>query len=276
VRWWLDLNLDWLATRDPALVHVDTAREPGGWVGPRVIIAPGVVLKTPYWIGAGTLVGSGCVIGPGALIGPGSVLSEDVHLRDALVQGGTFLGGHLDLKGKLLLGATLLDPAKNARADLTDDFIAAAMRRPALSTPITERFLAALLWLPAQLLALFAGHATPLLASLPGGERISLPTRTRGCLLARRAGWLGAVVAGRLRLVGILPREQPPTHLPAETRALLAHTPPGVFSLADLHEAHTPDQPDELAHALYQAALPEADRTVRASLIKLLFLRPSA
>ncbi len=275
VRWWLDLNLDWLAARDPALVHVDSAREPGGWVGPRAIIAPGVVLKSPYWIGAGTLVGPGCVIGPGALIGPGSVLSEDIKLRDALVQGGTFVGGHLDLEGKLLLGATLLDPAKAARADLTDDFIAAAMRRPALSTPLSERLLAALLWLPAQLLALAAGPRTTLDAALPGGARLALSTGSRGSLLARRAGWLGAVVAGRLRLVGILPRDQPPAHLPAETRALLAHTPPGVFSLADLHEAHTPDQPDELAHALYQAALPEADRTVHASLGKLLFLRPA-
>ena len=273
VRWWLDLNLAWLSTRDPDLVHVDTAREPGGWVGPRAIIAPGVVLKSPYWIGAGTLVGSGCVIGPGALIGPGSVLSDDIHLHDALVQGGTFVGAHLDLHGKRLLGSTLLDPAKGARADLADDFIAAAMKRPAVATPLSERLLAALLWLPAHLLP--SGPASALRVTLPGGFPARLSTGSRGCLLARRAGWLGLVVAGRLRLVGILPREQPPAHLPAETRSLLAHTPPGVFSLADLHEAHTTDQPDELAHALYQAALPEADRTVRSSLLKLFFLRPA-
>jgi glycosyltransferase involved in cell wall biosynthesis len=117
---------------------------------------------------------------------------------------------------------------------------AAAMHRPALATPLSERLVAALLWLPAQLLALAADPRTTLDASLPGGTRLALSTGSRGCLLARRAGRLGAVVAGRLRLIGILPRNQPPAHLPAETRALLAHTPPSVFSLADLHEAHTP------------------------------------
>jgi hypothetical protein len=274
VRWWLDLNLDWLAARDPALVHVDTQREPGGWIGPRAIIPDDAVLRPPYWIGAGTLVGRGCTIGPGALVGPGSVLSDDVHLADALVLGGTFVGEHLDLHGKLLLGATLLDPAKPARADLTDDFIAAAMKRPAQVTPFTDRLLAAALWLPARLLSFAAGRVHEITITLPGGARLPIRTGTRGCLLARRARWLDAVIAGRLRLVGILPRAQSTVPMPGETRALLAHTTPGVFSLADVHGAHSPDEPDELAHALYQAALPEGDGVVRRAFFKLLFTCP--
>ena len=275
VRWWLDLNLDWLAARDPALVHVDTQREPGGWIGPRAIIPDDVVLRPPYWIGAGTLVGHGCTIGPGALVGPGSVLSDDVHLANALVLGGTFVGEHLDLHGKLLLGATLLDPTKPARADLTDDFIAAAMRRPAQVTPLIDRLLALALWLPARLLALAAGPVAEITITLPGGARFTIRTGTRGYLLARRARWLDAVIAGRLRLVGILPRAQSTVPMPDETRALLAHTTPGVFSLADVHGSHSPDEPDELAHALYQTALPEADSIVRRALWKLIFARPS-
>lgn len=275
LRWWLELNQTWLATRDPAVVHVDVAREPGGWLGPRVVLSPGVTLNPPYWIGAGTLVGEGCVIGPGALIGPGSVLSADVHLRNAFVQGGTFVGTHLDVHDKLLIGPTLLDPAKGARVDLTDDFIAAAMRRPALGVPFSERLLAVLLWFPAQLLRLFSGPTQKLPATLPGGARVDLATGTRGPLLGRRARWLSAVISGRLRLVGILPRESPPTGVPEETRSLLAHTLPGVFSLADLHGAHSTSEPDEFAHALYQAALPDSDREVRNALLKLCLTRPS-
>ena len=275
VRWWLALNQTWLATRDPAVVQVDSLREPGGWIGPRAVISPGVVLKPPYWIGAGTLVGEGCVIGPGALIGPGGVLSADVHLRDAFVQSGTFIGAHLDVHGKLLLGATLLDPVKGARADLADDFISAAMKRPTQGVPSSERMLAVLLWLPAHLLAFFAGGSSATSVILPGGAQLNLPTAKRGPLLARRARWLRSVIAGRLRLIGILPRESSPAGVPEETRALLAHTFPGVFSLADLHGAHSTDEPDELAHALYQAALPESDREVRGALLKLCFTCPA-
>lgn len=276
LQWWLALSQTWLTQRDPAVVQVDGQREPGGWIGPRVALAAGVIFHPPYWIGVGTLVGEGCRIGPGAVIGPGSVLSADVHVRDSVIEGGTFIGAHLDLHGKLLRGATLLDPARGARVDLTDDFIAAAMRRPAQRTPWSERLMAALLWLPAQFLSLFCGPATRAFIALPGGERLALATAARGPLLARRAGWLGAVVRGRLRLIGILPRSHPPIGVPEETRALLTHTVPGVFSLADLHSAHSTDEPDELAHALYQAALPASDREVRARLVHLCFTRPTS
>ncbi len=275
VRWWLALNLAWLAKRDPERVHLDTQREPQGWLGPRVTLAPGIKLVPPYWIGAGTLIESGCTIGPGALVGPGCVLSSDVHLQHALVAGGTFVGAHLDVHNKLLLGATLLDPMSGGRADLTDDFIAAAMQQQPQSTPMRERAWALLLWLPAQLLALGAGAAISREVLLPGGGTLRLSTGSRGSLLARRARWLGAVVAGRLRLVGILPRSEIAPQVPEETRTLLAHTPPGVFSLADLHGSHTPEEPDELAHALYQAALPQNDRLVRRSLLKLCLTHPA-
>ena len=249
--------------------------EPQGWLGPRVTLAPGIKLVPPYWIGAGTLIESGCTIGPGALVGPGCVLSSDVHLQHALVAGGTFVGAHLDVHNKLLLGATLLDPMSGGRADLTDDFIAAAMQQQPQSTPMRERAWALLLWLPAQLLALGAGEAISREVLLPGGGTLRLSTGSRGSLLARRARWLGAVVAGRLRLVGILPRSEIAPQVPEETRTLLAHTPPGVFSLADLHGSHTPEEPDELAHALYQAALPQNDRLVRRSLLKLCLTHPA-
>lgn len=276
VRWWLDLNLAWLAARDPAHVHLDVSHEPGGWIGPRAVLSPGVVLKPPYWIGSGCLVGPGCTIGPDALIGPGSVIGTDVHLRHALVQGGTFVGSHLDLHDKLLVGPLLLDPTKGARAEIIDDFIASAMRRSAQSVPSAERLLAALLWPLARLLALGAGPASSASVMLPGDARIDLATGGRGPLLARRARWLGAVVKGRIRLIGVLPRGKPPVGVPDETRALLSHTLPGVFSLADLHGAHSPDEPDEFAHSLYQAAIPAADREVREALFKLCLTRPAA
>lgn len=274
VRWWLDLNLRWLAARDGATVQIDAAREPGGWIGPRARLSPGVVLKPPYWIGAGTFVGPGCEIGPGALVGPGCVLSGDVRVQDSFVMEGTFVGAHTELRRKLLRGGSLFDADKGVRVEITDDFVAAAMDRAALAVPAGERLLAALLWLPAAVVALFCGRAESAEVLLPGGGRLPLATRPRGPLLARRAAWLSAVVAGRMRLVGPLPRATLAAQLPEETRGLLASTTPGVFALADMHGVHDSQDPEETAHALYQAAIPAADAEVRGALCGLLFKRP--
>jgi hypothetical protein len=274
LRWWLDLNLRWLEGRDPAAVSIDRRQPDGGWVGPHARIHPTAVLRPPYWIGAHAEVGAGCHIGPGALVGRGAVLDEDVTVERSLVLGDTYLGAHLDVRGLIVAGALLLDPARGVRAQLADPFIAAALKRGPAAVPLADRVAAALLWLPAQLLALGAAASPGGEASLPGGRTLVLRTRDRGPLLARRAGWLGHVVAGRLRLIGPLPRSRTAAALlPADCRPLLDASLPGVFSLADTQGVHRVDDPEEAAHALYQVAVPGADAAVRRRLLHLVWTR---
>jgi hypothetical protein len=274
LRWWLDLNLRWLETRDPAAVSIDRRQADGGWVGPHARIHPTAVLRPPYWIGAHAEIGAGCHIGPGALVGRGTVLDEDVTVERSLVLGDTYLGAHLDVRGLIVAGALLLDPARGVRTQLADPFIAAALKRRPAAVPLTDRLAAALLWLPAQLLALGSGPREGTEASLPGGRTLELRAGGRGPLLARRAGWLGQVVAGRLRLVGPLPRSRAAAALlPPDCRPLLDESLPGVFSLADTQGVHRVDDPEEAAHALYQVAVPGADTAVRRRLLPLAFGR---
>jgi hypothetical protein len=277
LRWWLALNLEWLDRRKAGPVSVDQHRADGGWVGPHARIDPSCQLRAPYWIGARSIIGPGCTIGPGALVGADCLLDHDINVSQALVVAKTSLGAHLDVHGVIVAGSLLLDPKSGARVEIVDRFIADALHRPRSAVALADRLLAALLLLPARLLALSAGPVTRETFALPEGRRVMLPTGQRGRLLGRRAGWLHAVIAGQMRLIGPLPRRPESTDLlPAESRALLASVIPGVFSLADSHGIHSPAEPDETAHALYQAAVPAADRAVRSQLLKLCLLQPGS
>ena len=83
---------------------------------------------------------------------------------------------------------------------------------------------------------------------------LKLRSYAKGPLCVRRSGWLRHVAAGNLRLVGVLPRtEDDWKSLSPDTRSALEQAPVGVFALSDLYHCHSPKQPDEWMHAVFQA-----------------------
>ena len=272
--WWARLCFRWLACRDRSAVSLDSEQEPEGWIGPRARIAPSAKLVPPYWIGAGSAVGHRCTIGPFALIGEGCVLSENITVQRSIVLPGTFLGPNLELEKKALSGPRLLDLLRGSSIVLADSFIASGRSTGPAPAPWIDRLFALLLLLPAWILHLLSGTPRALEVRLGDGPPRTLAEGTRGPLLARRARWLHQVIAGRMHLAGPLPRAFPPSGPSGEMERLLAATPPGVFALSDLHGVHSSADPEEFAHALYQAAIPDADRQVRRALASLLFLKP--
>ncbi len=272
--WWFDLNCRWLAGRNINAVSIDQCREAGGWIGPRVKISASAKLVSPYWIGAGAEIGPECRIGPNAFIGSGSVLESDVHVENSFVLARTFLGSHIDVRTKIIDGNTLLDLVAGTRVELRDNFVASALTSGAGRVDWRERVLAAILWVPAILLALGCGRPVTDMVRLPGGALLALSTRSRGPLLARRASWLRHVIAGHMRLVGVLPRAIVP-NLPPDSRSLLEESTPGMFALSDLHGIHTTADTEESVHAVYQAAVPAANAEVWRNLFRLCRLRPA-
>ena len=75
--------------------------------------------------------------------------------------------------------------------------------------------------------------------------------------IANRRAWLPLVWKGKLPLFGVLPRtEEQLEALDPDWKNLLRHAPVGVFSYADSQGQHSPSDPDEALHAVYQASMP--------------------
>lgn len=263
---WLALQHAWLAGRKAKEVSVDRLQPPGAWIGPHTRVHAKARLLAPCWIGARAEIGAGAVIGPNALVGERSVVEAGAIVREAAVLAESYVGPKVNLHRMIAAGGLLLDAARGTRVAITDRFILAPLGDGAASRPgWAERGVAGLCALVAAVWSIGSPGA-PTTEFLPlGWTAPRLRTGTRGPLLVRRRRWFWAVVAGRLRLIGVLPRaEADLVHLPDDVRAVVVHAAPGAVSWADLHGVHRVDDPQEWLHAAYQAA--ELDPAVRGEI----------
>ena len=262
IEHWFGIHLHEIRKRKQSRLQIDREISPGVWVGPGALVDPSAHLIPPLWIGRRARVGPQCRIGPNAFVSARAVLDEDVEVIDAIICEDTYIGRHTRLQNSIAKGGMLLNWKLKAVANILDQFVMADLASSKIRAGIAERFLALLLWLPCTLTARFMNVGlTPTYRNVTDGRgRIQrLKIWSRGPILIRRAEWLRVVAAGRLRMVGILPRTISDWDaLPAETRALLESVPSGVLALSDLYGRHDPSDPFEWIHAAYQAGAPDA------------------
>ncbi|BET66148.1 hypothetical protein ASA1KI_10660 [Opitutales bacterium ASA1] len=274
VEWWLERNLRWLESREDHARLLDERHPDGGWIGPRARVHPRAKLHGPFWIGAGAQIGAGARIGPGAIVGARCVVETDAEVREAVVLDDSFVGPHVSLNRMIADGSVVIDAQRGCRVEIAESFILSGTRYRGDSVPWSDRVLALLLWLPAQIAAFGRPVGIDFLATTPRGK-VLLRQRATGPLLARRAAWIGAVVSGRLRLVGPLPRdEEACARLPIDAANLLRSVHPGVFSVADLHGCHAVGGEEETVHALYSATQPGTSGEVFRAIPRLMFKQP--
>lgn len=277
-RWYV-LQVESLRRRSSAMVHLDHEYQPGVWFGPGASAAPGAIFTPPCWVGSMARIGSGCRVGPQAFIGAGAFLDTDVEIEEAIVCAETYVGSHTSLKHVAVQGGLLMDLDRGIAVEITDEFMLASLQRTP-STSWTERLLAALFVLPLEILAkILAKGKHPEKKDIRIGRTYltELTTYPTGPLLLRRASWLRLVVAGRMRLIGVLPRSAAEWNdLPPDAHSALEEAIPGVFALSDLYNCHSPERPEEWIHALFQVGTADGagQKMARRSFFKIAFTTP--
>ena len=239
---WLELQHAWLASRQSGDISIDRHLPPGAWIGPLARVSPRARLIAPCWVGARAQIGANAVIGPNTLVGERSVVDDGAIVREAAVLAESYVGPKVNLHRMIAAGAVLLDAARGTRVDITDRFILASLKDRGVKPDPGERLLGLLLWLAALPWSLAYLGAPSVAFMPPGWQGRQLRTGGRGPLLVRRRSWLWAVVAGRLRLIGVLPRTaEDLARLPDDVRAIVAQAPAGVVSWADANGVHRAD-----------------------------------
>jgi NDP-sugar pyrophosphorylase family protein len=85
--------------------RVGTAMDPAGasvngcWIGDRVDIGPGAMIRHPSVVGTGVKLGAGARVGPYAVIGADSRLAPHTHARESVVGDGVIVGASAILDG---------------------------------------------------------------------------------------------------------------------------------------------------------------------------------
>ncbi len=212
-------------------------------------IHPEAKLIPPYFIGDHVLIGPGCEIGPYAVIGRGSVVSGANTIRHSHLSAHSYLGPVTALENCRLENGVLFNLNHKARLDQIEPHLVSTLEKSSATVPIKDRIRALLLHRklgtsqpPSGSFRTFCG------TTLPGDPQAGL---------ANRKAWLPLVWQGKLPLYGVLPRsEEQFQSLDPDWQNVIRHTPIGVFSYADSQGCHSPADPDEALHAVYQAALP--------------------
>lgn len=252
LEYWFALEKSWFAYayQREELVDLNLA------IGRFCNIHPSVKINMPVWIGHNVFIGEGSEIGPNASIGHGSVLAGENIVRDAKISKHTFLGAKTELDRCYLDGGLLLNLKYRGRVPKIDQFIADTWKKSAQKPNWIERGLALVLW---------SGLKTRSLFSRVRGKREifetfqgkKLATYANAPIWMQRIPWLMEVVKGRYFLFGVLPRDSAQmAGLDQEWQEILSEAPVGVFSYADTHGCHSPDDEMEALHAVFQAAQP--------------------
>jgi len=231
-------------------------------MGSNCRIHPSAQLEAPYFIGDDVLIGPDCKIGPYAVIGKGSLIAGANHITRAHVGPNSYLGPVTALEDCLLASGILLNLRNKARLDRMEPHLISDLSASPPATPLKERLIALSLYLRSS------GKTNQEFIHFDGQR---LPSNGLTGLAGRRA-LLPLVWRGKLPLFGLLPRTPEQfDRLPSDWQNIIRHTPIGAFSYADCVGCHSPDNPEEPLHAVYQAALPpEALREAMATFIKTL------
>lgn len=212
-------------------------------------IHPDVELIPPYFIGDEVFIGPGCEIGPFAVIGQGSMLAGANLVAHSHLSAHSFVGPVTALKNCLLERGVLFNLTHRARLDRVEPHLISTLEKSNCSVALVDRFRA---WL----LSLRVSAPNPSSKTFVTFDGRTLPGDPDAGL-ANRAAWLPLVWQGKLPLYGVLPRSaQQFESLHPDWQNALRYAPIGVFSYADTQGCHSPADPEEAVHAVYQAALP--------------------
>lgn len=252
LRHWFQLREDWFSSVDDD--HMEAFRTLA--IGRFCSIHPSAELRMPVWVEDYAEIGPGCVVGPNVNIGRGAVLEGPSRVKNAVITDHTYLAGHTELQDCYLDGGRLLNLRLGARVTNLDQIVADHLKRPSSQRPpLSERAYSAALY------ALFSVVDTVLPSNGTNGHRewqtfdgLSMVDGD-GPIWRRRRSWLRHVAAGRMRLVGVLPRTREQfDQLSPDWQQILKDAPRGVLAYSDLHGSHSPEDEVEPVHAVYQAS----------------------
>lgn len=270
LRHWFELRKQWFAEFESDGKEAFRTLAVGRFCS----IHPTAELRMPLWIDDYAQIGPGCVVGPNVNIGRGAILEGPSEVVDSVITDHTYLAGQTELRDVHLDGGRLLNLRHGAQVAGLDRIVADSLRSEDELPTLRERAVSAVL---------FAGFTVADWV-LPGRSQrrtwVSFDglelEEGQGALWRRRRAWLKHVVAGRMRLVGVLPRtEDQLEKLSEDWQSIVRRVPAGVLAYSDLHGSHSADDELEAVHAVYQASAQgeELRATVRENAAQLFRIR---
>lgn len=115
-------------------------------VGQNVGIPKTAEVKTPVILGDSVMLEAGSTVGPGAILGSNILVDSDASIRDSVILGNSYVGCNLEVIGKICYRNYLIDPVKNLKLDIVDEFLLTQLTKQGVwFVPVKQRLIALLM-----------------------------------------------------------------------------------------------------------------------------------
>jgi len=144
-----------ILTRNPErYVLPGYSSENQAFIGQNVVIARKAEINPPVMIGNHVQIHKDAVIGPGAIIGSDVIIDSNCQIVNSVVFDKTYIGKHLDLKGKVVGENSVVNPIDGIQLHLEDEHLLSQVRPASPRVPFLHRLVTRIHALLAMILLL--------------------------------------------------------------------------------------------------------------------------
>jgi NDP-sugar pyrophosphorylase family protein len=102
--------------------------EPECAIGRNVIISKTAEIIKPVSIGNNVQILSGAIIGPACIIGSNVIIDKESSVKKGVILDNTYIGEHLEVKGRIASGNMLIDPRSSASIAMEDPHLLSGIK----------------------------------------------------------------------------------------------------------------------------------------------------
>jgi NDP-sugar pyrophosphorylase family protein len=117
------------------------SNEPDCHIGRNVVISKGAEIVKPVVIGNNVQIMKGAAVGPSAVVGSNVIIDSESTVTRSVLLDNTYIGGQLEVSGRIAAGNTLIDPESGISVVMEDPHLMSGISSSGFPGSLISRYL---------------------------------------------------------------------------------------------------------------------------------------
>ncbi|NOR46135.1 MAG: hypothetical protein GQ534_11170 [Candidatus Delongbacteria bacterium] len=136
IKEFFKVSMDIIEKKNSNFILPGYSNENDIFVGKNVVIPQNTIVEKYVMIGNNVNLSYGVIVGECSIIGDNVIIDDSTKISSSIIYDSTFIGSDLVFENKILYKNLLIDPLKEEKIKLTDDFLASDIASNSVSVSI--------------------------------------------------------------------------------------------------------------------------------------------